>query len=164
MNSANIKELNIYENLEDIPNNYTCIGIYIEAQIIKTKGYIYTLNTRIKVKDTAEIGTTYAIVQESDYWTEYLDRATQTITNPNAEYPDTVWSTHNNEYIKTEYDENGQKIAGTHESNYPSIGNTVLVVQAESSILAKGINPETQEEKTSYDLGNNENILAFYLK
>ena len=161
-NSADIEDLNIYETLEDIPKGYTCVGMYIEGNTIGKGKEANNMYIRVKIKETAQVGKTYGITQNLNYWTENLDRTIYTITNPNVEYPTPIYTWHNKEYEKTEYDEEGNIIQGTnYERNGDcSYGNTILVVQAESSISAKGINPETQEEKTSYDLGNNENIVT----
>ena len=36
MNNGKIEDMILYESEEDIPDNYTCIGVYIESQ----EGYI----------------------------------------------------------------------------------------------------------------------------
>ena len=162
-NNANIEDLNMYETLEDIPNGYVCIGIYCEFENgIIDKEVSLSMKIRMKIKDTAEIGKTYGVMLDFDCWTETLDRTTQTATNPNAEYPKPVFSRHNIQYKKTQYDENGQKITGTH---YPSLqeGNTVLVVGADSSIAVKTIDEDSGEEKVTYDLGRNENVVTLQI-
>lgn len=158
-NNSNIEDLNMYENLEDIPKGYTCIGMYFESQGGIIRGENLFIGIRLKVKDTSEIGKTYGIMQDDDYWLETLDRTTQTAKNPNAEYPKPVWSAHNQQYKKTQYDENGQVVTGTHYGSYFR-GNTVLVVGADSSIGVKAINPDTWEEKITYDIGKNENVVT----
>ena len=159
-NNANIEDLNIYENLEDIPNEYICVGMYFESQeeIINVLREQYIM-IRVKIKDTAEIGKTYGIVQDDDYWNVVLDRSTQTATNPDAVYPEPVWSAHNQQYVQTQYDENGEIITGTHYVDY-SWGNTVLVVGADSSIGVKAIDEDSGAEKVTYDLGRNENVVT----
>src|SRR5699024_8179656 len=119
------------------------------------------IQIKFKIKDTAEIGKTYGIMQDSDYWTETLDRTTQTIKNPDAEYPKPVWS-RRFPYQKTQYDEKGQIVAGTHQ-NY-IYRNTILVVGADSKITVKTINPDNEEEKTVYDIGKNENIVTLKIE
>ena len=159
-NNANIEDLNMYENLEDIPEGYICIGMYFESQSGMIQREInFNIKIRLKIKETAKIGKTYGIMQDDDYWLETLDRTTQTATNPNAEYPRTVWSAHNQQYKQTQYDENGQIILGTHYVN-SGWGNTVLILGADSSISVQAINPDTQQEKTVYDIGKNENIVT----
>ena len=159
-NNANIEDLNIYETLEAIPKEYICIGVYMEIDTITISKDIPLIFIAFRIKDTAKIGKTYGIVHESDCWIEKLDRTTQTITNPDATYPKIVFSAgHKYPYKNTEYDENGEKITETHQSYL--YGNSVLVVGAESSVKPSTINPETQEEKTIYDLGKNENEVTF---
>ena len=165
-NNANIEDLNMYENLEDIPEGYICIGMYFESQggivnISQVWASQY-ITIRMKVKDTAKIGKTYGIMQDDDYWNVTLDRTTQTALNPDAEYPKPVASWHNQQYKQTQYDENGQVITGTHYPGYFR-GNTVLVVGADSSVGVKSADESTGEEKTIYDIGKNENIVTLQI-
>ena len=160
-NNSGIEDLNIYENIQDIPEGYICIGMYFESQGGSMSRESKYIQIKFKIKDTAEIGKTYGIMQDSDYWTETLDRTTQTIKNPDAEYPKPVWS-RRFPYQKTQYDENGQIVAGTHQ-NY-IYGNTILVVGADSKITVKTINPDNEEEKTVYDIGKNENIVTLKIE
>ena len=161
-NNANIENLNMYEDLENIPAGYVCVGMYFESQggVLNLPKKFNTQNImiRMRVKDTAKIGKTYGIMQDDDYWLETLDRTTQTATNPDAEYPEPVWSVHNQQYKKTQYDENGQIVTGTHNGGI-STGNTVLVLGADSSISIKAID-DNGEEKVTYDLGRNENVVT----
>ena len=165
-NNSNIEDLNMYENLEDIPEEYKCVGMYFESQggILNIPQRIETqyICIRMKIKDTAEIGKTYGIMQDDDYWNVTLDRTTQTALNPNAEYPETVWSMHNQQYVQTQYDENGQIITGTHYISN-KWGNTVLVVGADSNIDVQSIDSETGAEKITYDLGRNENEVTLQI-
>ena len=161
-NNSNIEDLNMYETLEEIPEGYICIGMYFESQEGILNQSSGDVSIKMKVKDITKIGQTYGIMQDDDYWIETLDRTTQTATNPNAEYPKTVWSRHNQKYKKTQYDENGQVITGTHSGGYYA-GNTILVVGADSSISVKSINSETQEEKTTFDIGKNENQVTWQI-
>lgn len=163
-NSANIEDLILYENIEDIPEGHICIGIYFESQdgmisVPESWAEDYIL-IKMRIKETAQIGQTYGICQSSDYWTVSLDRTTQTIENPDAEYPTPVWSKHNEEYIKTEYDENGEVITGTHYVGN-MWGNTVLVVGANSSISTTVTDISSGETKKNYDLSKNENEVNF---
>ena len=161
-NNANIENLNMYEDLENIPEGYVCVGMYFESQggilNVPKNGNTQYIMIRMKVKDTAKIGKTYGIMQVDDYWLETLDRTTQTATNPDAEYPKTVALWHNQQYRKTQYDENGQIVTGTHNGGFVW-GNTVLIIGAESSIGIKSID-DNGEEKVTYDLGRNENVVT----
>ena len=62
-------------------------------------------------------------------WIDKLDRSIYTITNKDVQWPTPTWDSGNRNYIKTEYDENGNMISGTHSGGY-SYGQTVLVVGA----------------------------------
>ena len=150
-NNSNLENLNMYENLEDIPEGYICVGMYFESQDGITNEI--SIKIRGKVKDTVQIGQTFGVVQDNDYWTITLDRTTQTATNPNAEYPETAWSAHNRYFRKPQYDENGLSL-----STYGT-GMSILVVGANSSIDVKTIDEVTGEEKIKYDIGKNENIV-----
>lgn len=113
MKNANIEEMDVYENISDIPEGKMCIGVYYELQ----DGYMaseVTLYTPVTIKNTANIGQTYGFTERTKLWKEELDREAQTITNPNATYPTPIWDSGNKAYTKAEYDESGQIITGTH--------------------------------------------------
>ena len=169
MNNGNIEDMDIYENIEDIPNNKICIGIYVES----VSGYLHRntggnngLTFLLKIKETAEIGKTYGLTQRTWYWKEELDRSIYTITNKDIKYledwPETEWDSGNRNYIKTEYDENGQMVAGTHRGG-ASYGNTVLVVGANLYGTIKAIDSNNLD-KVNYDLGKNENTVTYSLE
>ena len=162
MNNANIEDMVLYDNIEDVPDNKICVGIYIETidgYLARSTGDNNNFRVLLKIKDTAEIGKTYGITHRTWYWRESLDRSTYTITNPDVEWPTPEWDSGNRNYIKTEYDENGQMISGTHSGGYVN-GNTVLVVGANLHGNIKTVD-ETNAEKTNYDLGRNENIVTY---
>ena len=164
MNNGKIEDMLLYENKEDIPDNYTCIGVYIESQ----EGYITVpLNydveyfiIRLKVKDTAVINTTYGLTQTSKYWREALDRSiyTQEKLDSYDTYSTPTWNSGYRNYIKTEYDKDGNIIAGTHSGGY-SYGQTVLIVGANLSGKIRAI--YNGVEKENYDLGINENVVTY---
>ena len=66
----------------------------------------------LKIKNTATIGKTYGITQRTQMWIDKLDRSIYTITNKDVQWPTPTWDSGNRNYIKTEYDENGNIIAG----------------------------------------------------
>ena len=169
MNNGNIEDMDIYENIEDIPNNKICIGIYVES----VSGYLHRntgvnngLTFLLKIKETAEIGKTYGLTQRTWYWKEELDRSVYTITNKDIKYledwPETEWDSGNRNYIKTEYDENGQMVAGTH-SGGPAYGNTVLIVGANLYGNIRAVD-SSNADKVNYDLGKNENTVTYSLE
>ena len=163
MNNGNIEDMDIYETIEEIPEDKICVGIYFET----ISGYIArssnnVLQFLLKIKETAEIGKTYAITQRTWYWIEQLDRSIYTIENPNVEWPETEWDSGNLNYIKTEYDENGQMVIGTH-SGGDTYGNTVLIVGANLHGNIRAID-SNKADKVNYDLGKNEDIVTYSIE
>lgn len=69
------------------------------------------------------------MTQRTQVWTDKLDRNIYSILHPENEYPTPTWDSGNKQYIKTEYDANGEVITGTH-SGGAQYGNTVLAVGA----------------------------------
>lgn len=165
MNNGNIEDMDIYDNIEDIPANKMCIGIYIET----TDGYISRfsgdnniIQIKLKIKETATIGKTYGMTQRTQVWTDKLDRNIYSILHPENEYPTPTWDSGNKQYIKTEYDANGEVITGTH-SGGAQYGNTVLAVGANLHGNIKAVT-ENNLGKINYDLGKNENIVTYNLE
>ena len=164
MNNGKIEDMNLYESKEDIPSGYLCIGLYAESQ----EGYISPgstsnqfFNIKFKVKNSAKINTTYGFTQTSKYWREALDRNiyTQEKLNSYDIYPIPTWSGGNENYIKTEYDENGIMVSGTH-SGGPNWGNTILVVGANLHGDIRAID-SSNNDKVNYDLGKNEDTVTY---
>ncbi len=169
MNNGNIEDMEIYETIEEIPEDKICIGIYFETisgYLARSSGNNNSLIFLLKIKDTAEIGKTYGMTQRTWYWLEELDRSVYTITNKDIKYledwTDTEWDSGNKNYIKTEYDENGQMVVGTH-SGGASWGNTVLVVGANLYGNIRAVD-SSNADKVNYDLGKNENIVTYSLE
>ena len=169
MNNGNIEDMYIYETIEEIPEDKICVGMYFETisgYLSRVSGDNNIVNIQLKIKDTAKIGKTYGITQRTWYWLEELDRSVYTITNKDIKYledwPETEWNSGNRNYIKTEYDENGQMVAGTH-SGGASYGNTVLVVGANLYGNIRAVD-SSNTDKVNYDLGKNENIVTYSLE
>ena len=165
MNNGNIEDMNLYENIEDIPDGYTCIGMFLES----TGGYLAvatgdnnSIDVKFKVKNTANIGQTYGFTCRTKLWKDELDRSVYTITNKDVTYPEVEWDSGNRPYIKTEYDKNGVMVAGTH-NGAPSYGNTILVTGATLNITSKAID-ESSNTKVNYDLGKNEYDVTYQLQ
>ena len=163
MNNGNIEDMDIFESIEDIPEDKICVGMYFETisgSLDRGNNSLYFL---LKIKETAEIGKTYGITQRTWLWKEKLDRDEYTITNTDLKYiedwPKTEFDSGNLQYIKTEYDENGAMVAGTH-SGGGSRGNTVLVVGANLHGNIRTVD-STGVEKLNYDLGKNENSVTY---
>ena len=162
MNNGNIEDMDIYDNIEDIPENKICIGVYIETidgYISRFTGTNNTIMIQLKIRETATIGKTYGMTQRTQVWTDKLDRDKYSVLHPENEYPTPTWDSGNKQYIKTEYDENGEVISGTHNGGQ-QWGNTILVIGANLHGNIKAID-EGKVEKVNYDLGKNENIVTY---
>ena len=160
LNNANIEDMDIYDNIEDIPENKICVGVYVESidgYISKYTGDNNGLVIPLKIKETATIGSTYSINVRTQVWTYQLDRNIYSIVHPENKYPTPTWDSGNLQYIKTEYDENGEIISGTHNGG-AIWGNTLLAIGANLHGEIKAING-SNEEKVNYDLGKNESIV-----
>ena len=165
MNNGNIEDMLLYENKKDIPDGYTCIGVYIESQ----EGYIrpgtgINFYIMLKVKDTTKINETYGFTQNTKCWRESLDRNiyTQEKLDSYNSYPTPAWRRENFNYLKTEYDEKGNIQAGTHSGGL-YWGNTVLVVGANLHGDIKVID-DSNSNKVNYDLGKNENLVTYCIE
>ena len=162
LNNANIEDMDIYDNIEDIPENKICVGVYVESidgYISKYTGDNNGLVIPLKIKETATIGSTYSINVRTQVWTYQLDRNIYSIVHPENKYPTPTWDSGNIQYIKTEYDENGEIISGTHNGG-ARWGNTLLAIGANLHGEIKAING-SNEEKVNYDLGKNESIVTY---
>ena len=160
MNNENIENMDIYEDIEDIPENKICVGIYAEM----IDGYIAIgvdnqFDIPIKIKDTATIGKTYGMTQRTKMWRDKLDSSIYTITNKDVKWPTPTWDSGNKQYIKTEYDANGNIISGTHSGGW-EFGNTILVVGANLYGDIRVID-SSKADKVNYDLGKNENTVTY---
>ena len=157
MKNANVEDMNVYDNISDIPDGYICIGVFLESTtgaLSRTTGDNNCVYVPVKVKDTAQIGQTYPFIQRSKYYKDYLDRSIYNIHNKEAVYPTATWDSGNQDYIKTEYDENGKIISGTH-SGGTARGNTLLIIAADLSVQKEAID-ENGDTKVNYDISKNE--------
>ena len=131
--TIDLDDFNVYKHKKDIPENYVCVGLFFESIDGGVWEPIYGIvNVRMTVKETAETNKTYGMTFATRVWTESnkLDRNIYTVENKEIsydEYPEPTWKKEGRSYIKTEYDENGQIIAGTHSGSY-GYGNSILVV------------------------------------
>ena len=164
MNNGKIEDMVLYASKGDIPENFICIGIFFESQ----EGYVEVPSSsdrqyfeiKLKVKETAQINETYGLTQTSRYWREELDRSiySQSVLDSYDTYPATAWNSGYRNYIKTEYNENGNVVPGTHGGGY-SYGQTVLIVGANLTGNIRAI--ENNVEKVNYDIGKNENVVTY---
>ena len=164
-NTSDFESFNFYKNINDIPENHICVGMFFEST---ESGYISPeweiIYLTMKVKNEATINQTYGMTLNSNFWDKEheLDRNIYTIENKDlafSDYPTPTWSSGNKQYVKTEYDENGNKISGTHYQSY-KWGNTVSAI---STNLYGGIQAidSNNNEKLNYDLGKNENVVTY---
>lgn len=68
MNNGNIENMDIYDNIEDIPQDKICVGIYAESvsgYISRFSGSNNVLKIKLKVRETANIGKTYGLTQRT---------------------------------------------------------------------------------------------------
>ena len=154
--TTNITDFDFYDEVEDIPEGKTCIGIYIESDGGFWKPTYNVIEVEMKIKDDAHINKTYGMVQTTKLWDKehQIDRSIYTCMNQeHPEYP-TPTCQIGSTYVKTEYNESGTIIAGTHKGSF-SNGNTVLVVGARQSVNIETID-ESQNNKVNFDLGKNE--------
>ena len=162
MNNGNIEDMDIYDNIEDIPQDKLCIGIYIElidGYLSKRTGDDNIIYFYLKVKNTSKIGQTYGITQRTQMWDAKLDRNIYSVLHPENEYPTPDFDSGNRQYVKTEYDEYGNKISGTHYTG-STWGNTVLIVGSNLHGNIQAID-SNNNEKSIYDLGKNENVVTY---
>ena len=159
MNKANIEDMNVYENIEDIPEGYLCIGVYLESTtgtLTRSGGDNNSVLVPVKIKETATVGKTYGITHKTVYYKDYLDRSVYNITNKDNldDYPTSEWDSGNPSYVKTEYDENGTMVSGTHNGGY-RYGNTLLIVSGTLKVQKMAVDDDGNE-KVNYDISKNE--------
>ena len=162
MTNANVEDMIVYDKIEDIPEGATCIGVYMESTtgvISRTTGDNNCIVIPLKVKETAAVGQTYGFIQRTKVWLDPLDRSVYTIANENIEWPTPTWDFGNRNYIKTEYDEDGKVISGTH-SGGALYGNTILVVAADLKVQKISIDDDGNE-KVNYDISKNEYDITY---
>lgn len=164
MNTTNIEALEIYDKIEEIPDGKICIGEYIEStegELSTVSAYNNVVRTRFNIKDSAKVNTTYAFVQRTWVWEDKLDRSIYTIKNlGNFTYPTADYDSKDPNYIKAEYDEDGNIISKS-DSKMP--GTTLLILGAKQSITVESIDETTNELKEYYDLGKNESEVIYKL-
>lgn len=185
---ATDEDLHFFTDLNDLENaGYTCIGIFMVADthfVARSKPFSQ-FYIDLKIKDTAQIGQTYAITSEGfcNYTDEnpmiQIDNTSEYIINKeillnsdmhltyssiekHKEIGETVSSNRN--YTKTEYDEEGNLLSGTHSPGW-NAGNSLLVVGEKASI---DINiADTNKDgsiKTSYDMDNYERTVNYEIQ
>ena len=167
MNNANIEDMLYFSNIEDIPEGYKCIGEYFESttgEITPITGDNNRVVIKLKVKNSATVGKTYGFTATTKVWNENVDRSLYTITKQNFnEWPKYTWTSGNRNYIKTEYDENGEIIPGTHNGGW-GYGQSLLILGGELTVSKKSFGNDLTTEKTNYDMGKNEFDITYKLE
>ena len=151
---------------------YTCVGILYENTNAKLySGVQVAYDIKMKVKDTAKIGNVYATTNDFRAWATDQDFTWEgktftynnnTLQYNNLNYPSVDRYIYNNNsstafkmYTKTEYDENGQIVDGTHGGGFRS-GSSLLIVGADLKVNREINDKVNEEPKVNYDLGKNE--------
>lgn len=171
-NEAVIEDLKYYRSLEELysdGNNY-CVGVLLESYTGWEANFPdqswnndTIVNIPVRVKETAEVGKTYSFTTDYRTYNVDLDRSVDSVMAEGFDgysidkMVDVKWG----DYIKTEYDSYGQIIEGTHDNIY--LGNTLLIVDAKSSITIGVVPDENGNEKLNYDYGKNEYDVNYVL-
>ena len=163
LKNTNVKDLDRYENISDIPENKICVGVFFEsnAGVINPSKFseIYFPAT---VKQTATIGDVGEVVCNTWLWEENLDRSVYTIENDNeVTYPSTTFSSINFDYQPTVYDDEGHII--DYEESRKNWGESLLVVSANQKLEIETLNINTNEAKNSFNIEKNETSLKYKL-
>ena len=168
-NNADITDLKYYNSLEELyaAGNEVCVGALFESYdgewyYPESQGAI-TIKIPLIVKNESAYGNTYQETGIVKYYTEKLDRTKESMMVENGAYTSKpVYDQFPKNYKKTEYDENGVQVSGTH--NGVTRGNTLLVVGAETTIKNEIVNTNNDGSiKSSYDIGKNEYEVEYKL-
>lgn len=160
MNNTNIEDLDIYENISDIPEGKLCVGAYFESisgNLAVSSGGNNVVVLPLKIKNTATIGNVYGFSQRVQMWTVSLDRNIYTVDNiGNFTYPKPTYDSYNGNYIKTEYDKEGNYIdKGVNKS-----GTSLLILGAKQNINVESLD-SSGNLKENFDLGRNESEVTY---
>ena len=170
MKNATEEDLLFFTSEEELQKqlgqNAYCVGVLFESTsgtMTASKGV--TLEIALEVSQEAEVGKVYQFLSTSRLYTKEneLDRTTQTRENPNAVFPSPNFQVQRN-YIKTEYDSNGNIIEGTHNGSY-EFGQSLLIISGKLTV-DHSIEDKTEsgETKVNYDIGRNENLATLSIK
>lgn len=163
MEAAQRTDLVYFETLDELKaSNSVCVGFLAESQT----GTLYaatrsTVYFPVKVKNSADVSSVYQTVNYWEIHEAALDRTLYYATNPDSNvYPQYDYSSENPDYIKTAYDENGVQIGGTHNAG-AEIGNSLLVIDADTNVQIETSQIENNVPKINYDFGKNEYQVDF---
>lgn len=162
------EDLVFYKSLSELKAaNKECVGVlwearHMEAYYLGWKNIAWwALN--LKIKDTAIAGHTYGMVEDYNVWlkdTDFERYGHDGEKRPMTE-DDLYRSADTNYYVKAEYDENGQMIAGTHAGGHTA-GNTILAVGYKMKVTKEVADKDVSGKiKTVYDMDANERVVNF---
>ena len=173
---AQEEDLIYFKTLEELLNKgYTPIGALVEGRNANVLEGVHNY-LKIKLKDDAAIKQTFGMVTNLRAWTDKitfsyanLEYDFQNNTYPKinttdkyvANYPIPTGTVNTTSYVKTEYDENGEVIPGTHAGGYLN-GNTILCIdyKAELTKTIASLSPDGSI-KTIFDMDANERIIKY---
>ena len=174
LDNAEVRDLDLYENLSDIPSDKICVGMFFESKkedregygrLARSSGGVNQLVIPIKVKDTAKIGNVGEITEHTRMWVAKIDRDIYTVMNEeDVQYPPSNSALTNFDYTVTSYDEQGNIIEKEENLNYATWAESLLITGAKQGIEVKSLNLNTMIEKTNYDIGKNENQVSYIIK
>ena len=165
MINTSMDDLIYFDTLEELKQaGYTCVATLAESQSGNIKsGISLYVKIPVQIKSDAVIGSVSQTLTDVRVYTEnnQLDRSIQThLKTTNVDdYPDPTWKDEKSPYIKTEYDENGQMVTGTHNGG-SLYGNSLSILGATQSIFVRSLD-ENDNEKINFDIGKNENIVKY---
>ena len=138
-NSARYTDLKYYNTLEELyaDGNEVCVAVLFESYdgewYCPDDGSDFYLKIPLNVKESSKYGQTYQETGIVEFYTNKLDRSKESMILEDGDYVSKpVYTSFPKNYIKTEYDENGVQVSGTHNS--VGYGNALLIVGAESTI------------------------------
>ena len=168
MNNTKEEELVYFSNIDDLKaRGYTCVAVLYEGRNLKMRASEQnSMNFPCVIRnDISLIGKTYATVNNIRAWTtdidysylnnEYTYDETTGITTMTStkKYPALQYRIEGQKYVKTEYNDNGALVNGTHRGGY-LYGNSILVIGAKQRITIKS-------DKVNYDISKNENTVEY---
>ncbi len=169
MKNAKEEDLLYFRTKEDLRNslgqNAVIVGVLFEStggKFGRSEGISYRI--ALEVTNNSIVNYVYPFLSTSRLYKQShkLNRETQTRLNRNASYPTADVDMQLN-YIKSEYDADGNIIAGTHNGSY-AYGNSLLVISGSVSLVQEIDNfTDSGERKVNYDIGKNETEVTYKL-
>lgn len=160
MNNANIEDLDWYENISDIPADKICIGVYLEStsgNLAASSGPNNIVNIPLRIKNDAKAGAVYGFSEKTQMWLDSIDRSVYTIKNNEPfTYPTPIYDSGNINYVKSEYDDEGNYL---NNNDYRG-GTSLLVLGAKQNISIDSLD-NSGNSKSIFDLGRNESEVTY---